>query len=68
MLINWNSNLKILLDKIIISCYTCKEFALYLWYSVLALRSSISTLGNPLINNSSSCSLNIEISRLGIIS
>ncbi len=47
---------------------TCIEFAWYLWYSVLAFRSSISTLGRPEINNSSSCSLNIEMSLFGMLS
>lgn len=46
----------------------CMEFLEYLLYSVLFLRSSISIFGNPDINNSNSCSLNIDISCLGIIS
>lgn len=47
---------------------TCIEFAWYLWYSVLAFRSSISTFGRPEISSSSSCSLNIEMSLLGMMS
>lgn len=44
------------------------EFAWYLWYSVFALRSSISTFGKPDISSSNSCSLNIEINRFGMMS
>lgn len=47
---------------------TCNEFVWYLWYSVFAFKSSISTFGNPEINSSNSCSLKIEIRRIGIIS
>lgn len=47
---------------------TCREFTWYLWYSVFAFKSSMSILGKPETSSSNSCSLNIEISRFGIMS
>lgn len=47
---------------------TCMELDWYLWYSVLAFRSSMSMVGKPEISSSSSCSVKMEISLLGMIS
>ena len=58
----WSKDRNALQNQII-----CNEFAWYLWYSVLALRSSISMTGRPLTKSSNSCSLNIEISLRGMM-
>lgn len=47
---------------------TCNDVGLYLWYSVFAFKSSMSTFGKPLMSNSSSCSLKMDINRLGMMS
>lgn len=48
--------------------HTWIELDWYLWYSVLAFKSSISIVGRPEISNSSSCSVKMEMSLFGIIS
>ena len=47
---------------------TCIELDWYLWYSVLALRSSMSMVGRPEMSSSNSCSVKMEMSLLGMIS
>ena len=44
------------------------ELDWYLWYSVLAFKSSMSMVGRPEMSSSSSCSVKMEISLLGMIS
>lgn len=48
--------------------HTWMELPWYLWYSVLALRSSMSMVGSPEMSSSNSCSVKMEMRRFGMIS
>ena len=60
----------VMLKKIsrLLCTWICSEEGWYLWYSVFAFRSSMSTFGRPDIRSSNSCSSNIETSFFGIMS